>query len=286
MSYNSKLPADTTAPAEIRENLRALKEDKIVDAATAVVADSAAKLTTAKKISLEGDATGSTMFDGSADVSIAVDVLNADTSAQCSGNSATATKLETARNVNGVAFDGTKDITIKAEANGGNADTLNGQSANNIITICAPTGTVQFFATQNAPEGWLKADGSAVSRSSYANLFSAIDTLFGAGDGSSTFNLPDLRGEFVRGFDGGRGVDTGRTLGSNQADDFRSHNHRFFNEYNAPTTKIVAFTDESSENVNSGLVPGERAWTYISMENTGGLETRPRNVSLLACIKY
>ena len=76
MSYNSNLPVDNTA--DIRENFRALKEDKIVDAATAVVADSAAKLTTARKISLEGDATGSTIFDGSADVSITVDVLSAD----------------------------------------------------------------------------------------------------------------------------------------------------------------------------------------------------------------
>jgi hypothetical protein len=110
MSYNSNLPVDNTA--DTRENFRALKEDKIVDAATAVAADSAAKLTTARKISLEGDATGSASFDGSANVAIQVDVLSADVSARCTGNSSTATKLETARTINGVEFDGSADIVI------------------------------------------------------------------------------------------------------------------------------------------------------------------------------
>jgi hypothetical protein len=116
MSYNSNLPADTTAPAEIRENLRALKEDKIVAAATAITAESADKLANARMISLVGDAIGSVNFDGSTDATIAVDVLSADTSAQCTGNAATATKLENARNINGVAFDGTKDIIIPSIA--------------------------------------------------------------------------------------------------------------------------------------------------------------------------
>lgn len=76
MAFNSNLPADTTAPAEIRENFRALKEDKIVDAATAVTADSAVKLSTPRTIALQGDATGSAIFDGSADVAISVSVLS------------------------------------------------------------------------------------------------------------------------------------------------------------------------------------------------------------------
>ena len=90
MSYNSNLPADTTAPEEIRENFRSLKEDKIVAAASATTADSA---TTAES---------------------------------CTGNAATATKLATARAINGVSFDGSADITITAAANGGNSDTVGG----------------------------------------------------------------------------------------------------------------------------------------------------------------
>lgn len=116
MSYNPNLPADTTAPAEIRENFRALKEDKIVAANTANTSD---KLSTARNINLTGDANGSALFDGSADVSITVDVTSADTAATCTGNAATATKLANARNISltgdvtgSGSFDGSADLSI------------------------------------------------------------------------------------------------------------------------------------------------------------------------------
>ena len=79
-----------------------------------------------------------------------------------------------------------------------------------------PAGMVMHFAGSAAPDGWLACDGSPVARADYADLFSAIGTVYGAGDGSTTFNLPDLRGEFLRGLDSGRGVDANRTLGSAQ----------------------------------------------------------------------
>ena len=88
-----------------------------------------------------------------------------------------------------------------------------------------PSGTVLYFAGQAAPAGWLKANGATLSRTAYAVLFAVIGTTYGAGDGRSTFNLPDLRGEFLRGWDDGRGVDTGRALGSAQADTVRQHYH-------------------------------------------------------------
>lgn len=77
-------------------------------------------------------------------------------------------------------------------------------------------GDVKAVATAAAPSGWLKANGAAVSRTTYAALFSAIGTTFGAGDGTTTFNLPDLRAEFIRGLDDGRNIDIGRALGSSQ----------------------------------------------------------------------
>lgn len=81
------------------------------------------------------------------------------------------------------------------------------------------------FPLASAPIGWLKANGAAVSRTAYADLFARIGTTFGAGDGSTTFNLPDYRGEFLRGFDDGRGLDSGRTLNSVQAPMLLTHNH-------------------------------------------------------------
>lgn len=96
---------------------------------------------------------------------------------------------------------------------------------NDKIEQAAPSGTVAYFAGRNAPAGWLKANGAAVSRTIYADLFAVIGTTYGAGDGRTTFNLPDIRGEFVRGWDDGRNIDRGRALGSNQSDNIAEHRH-------------------------------------------------------------
>ena len=76
-----------------------------------------------------------------------------------------------------------------------------------------PAGAYGLFFMATAPSGWLKANGQAVSRTTYATLFAAIGTAYGAGDGSTTFNLPDMRGEFARAWDDSRGVDAGRACG-------------------------------------------------------------------------
>ena len=88
-----------------------------------------------------------------------------------------------------------------------------------------PTGSTQMFAGLTAPRGWLIADGTAVSRTTYAALFAVIGTTYGNGDGSTTFNLPDMRGVIVRGVDRGRNLDPARAQGSYQGDLFASHNH-------------------------------------------------------------
>lgn len=137
-----------------------------------------------------------------------------------------------------------------------------------------PAGTVIYHAANTAPTGFLKADGSAVSRSSYSNLFAAIGETYGAGDGSTTFLVPDLRGEFLRGWDDSRGIDSGRGFGSAQADELAAHTH---------THTIFQSTSNNTTNVGSGntVNRGTRATS-----STGGTETRPRNIALLACIKY
>lgn len=88
-----------------------------------------------------------------------------------------------------------------------------------------PTGAYLPFAGSIIPAGFLLANGAAVSRTSYSDLFAIVGTTYGAGDGASTFNLPDTRGVGIRGFDNGRGLDPGRTLGSYQADTYASHDH-------------------------------------------------------------
>lgn len=88
-----------------------------------------------------------------------------------------------------------------------------------------PAGAIQLFAMSAVPSGWLECNGSAVSRTTYANLFAAIGETYGAGNGTTTFSLPDLRGQFVRGWDNGRGVDPGRAVGSQQNSANQAHTH-------------------------------------------------------------
>ena len=145
-----------------------------------------------------------------------------------------------------------------------------------------PAGAVIYHAANTAPTGFLKANGAAVSRTTYTALFAAIGTTFGVGDGASTFNVPDLRGEFLRGWDDSRGIDSGRSFSSAQTDDLKAHDHT-----QRPATSAGRHFHIYS--YSGGTWPSERDGNVIGGANTGstgGSETRPRNISLLACIKY
>jgi len=139
-----------------------------------------------------------------------------------------------------------------------------------------PSGAVTAFAMNTAPSGWLECDGSAVSRSTYSDLFTAISTTFGVGDGSTTFNLPDLRGEFIRGWDNTRGVDSGRSFGSAQTDEFEAHTHTYTRTNIATTDAASAGSAESEPTGTSTVATGSAG---------GASETRPRNIALMYCIK-
>ena len=165
---------------------------------------------------------------------------------------------------------------------------LAGYTAN---SFC-PSGMVMIFAGDFAPVGWLKANGAAVSRTVYANLFAAIGTRYGAGDGYSTFNLPDLRGEFARFWDDGRGVDSGRGLGTWQGDAIRNITAQMY---------LYGQDGVSSQGAFGFRKHGERGLVWERNDNNAGVvmdfwldaskvvptahENRPRNIALLACIK-
>ncbi|MGY8624171.1 phage tail protein [Chromobacterium violaceum] len=162
---------------------------------------------------------------------------------------------------------------------------LAGKASTAAAVAAAPPGLVGFFAGPAEPAGWLRANGAPVSRSTYAALFASIGTIYGAGDGSTTFNLPDLRGEFVRGWDYGRLVDTGRTLGSNQSDVVGPHDHTIKRPQDGGTLAIPGASGTSWS--YAGSVASSNQTPLITGTNAGtGTETRPRNVALLACIKF
>jgi microcystin-dependent protein len=95
----------------------------------------------------------------------------------------------------------------------------------NVATPGLPVGSIQAFAGANAPTGWLLCDGSAVGRALYPDLFSTIGITYGAGNTTTTFNLPDLRGRMPLGAGTGTGL-TARTLGANGgSQEIPSHQH-------------------------------------------------------------
>ena len=155
----------------------------------------------------------------------------------------------------------------------------------------APSGAVMYFARNTAPDGWLKANGAAVSRTTYSNLFSAIGIAFGNGDGATTFNLPDLRGEFIRAWDDGKGTDAGRTFGSLQGDTIRNITGNFVGHKQQVASHVAgAFYSGADVNVPVDPDPFQNAGRLVYLDASRvvptSTENRPKNIALLACIKF
>lgn len=162
-----------------------------------------------------------------------------------------------------------------------------------------PVGSVVYFAADSVPVGYLKCNGSLVPTTAYPQLFAVIGYRYG-GSGSN-FRLPELRGEFIRGADDGRGVDAGRTVGSWQMGSLHVHNEDtdsftggiWRNMYYAENYKKTGYdpiTAQQMKQWTDGVVlqypvfggiyedwaNWGAPWTYMS---------RPRNVALVPCIK-
>lgn len=139
---------------------------------------------------------------------------------------------------------------------------------------------IKMVATSTVPSGWFECNGQAISRTTYASLFAAIGVVYGAGNGTTTFNVPDMRGEFPRGWDHGRGIDSGRALGSAQLDAFQGHT---FNVALGNGADGPAMDYWSNSTLSGGLVG-------IKSNGVNGTpriasETRGRNVALMFIIK-
>lgn len=147
------------------------------------------------------------------------------------------------------------------------------------------TGEVKMWATSTAPTGYLECDGTAVSRTTYAALFAVIGTVWGTGDGSTTFNLPDMRGEFPRGWDHGRGVDTGRAFASSQLDAFQGHWHESFGDGLNVTSGAVNVVRATAGTLISNSPVRDATTDGSNGTPRTAAETRPRNKALMFIIK-
>jgi microcystin-dependent protein len=190
----------------------------------------------------------------------------------------------------GIKFpDGTVQTTAVAASTGG------GVPAGTIVAYAGPIGSV--------PAGWLVCDGAAVSRTQNALLFGSIGISWGSGDGSTTFNLPDLSGRFLRGVDkdgngtpsatprdpdreariaASPGGNTGNNVGSLQIDEFTSHTH------NAAANTSFVLTHVPQNGLNTiHVLSGASVDLDISQTTAprGGSETRPKNAYVMWIIK-
>lgn len=170
----------------------------------------------------------------------------------------------------------------------------------------APPGKVDMFIMSAVPYGWLIMDGSAVSRASYPalNLLAAAAgyaSPWGAGNGSTTFNLPDARGYFPRAWDDGAGRDPGRAIGSTQTGALQSHNHGINDSGHSHSSTLNGQTNPQlwtpgggsqqaitlvSSNQLIGSLVINPSLTGISIQNTGGNETRPISLAFAFAIKW
>lgn len=162
-------------------------------------------------------------------------------------------------------------------------------------------GMIKIFAGSVIPDGFLVADGAAVSRVVYADLFAVIGTFYGAGDGLTTFNLPDVRGRFARFLDMGAGIDpnaatrtnrgdgvTGDNVGTKQAGQNASHNHIAGGNFTlADVVNINSYGHSATAGTSRSISTQPAAGTNSPLTSTqGGLEARPVNIAFIGLIKY
>ena len=128
-----------------------------------------------------------------------------------------------------------------------------------------PVGVPVPWPSATPPTGWLKCNGAPFSAEEYPELAKAYPTN----------KLPDLRGEFIRGWDDGRGVDNGRGLLSTQNDEFKSHSHNFDRTWGLSAFDPTGGYDLVSADASGKVVNFDTRPTV----EVGGSETRPRNIA-------
>lgn len=176
---------------------------------------------------------------------------------------------------------------------------------NEVSTTAAPVGTIAIFPSLYPPEGWVKANGALLSRTVYADLFEYAQASgcyftdsvwevsswggFSPGIDSTRFRIPDLRGEFIRGWDDGRGIDIGRGIATFQGDAIRNITGTSVGlDGESSRLSGAFFSDDTFSGDYSA--PGGNVSPNLKFDASRvvptAAENRPRNVALLVCIKY
>ncbi|AND75267.1 tail fiber protein [Acinetobacter phage vB_AbaM_ME3] len=255
----------------------------------------ASQLATTRTLSTTGDVTLAFNFNGSANVSSTATLSNVNSNAGSFG---------TAKSVPTVTVDAKgritsvvntdialsySDISNKpttlADAGITNAYTKAevDNLINSVVDSVIPPGTIIYSASRTLPSSqFLVLKGQAISRTTFARLFSIIGTTFGAGDGSTTFNVPMCSGRFIRIWDDGAGIDPGRGFGTIQEDAFKSHYHELM--ISGDDNRVVP-VDNAKAVANSYRNVTQAYNGNNQVVPTGSSETRPKNIALQAYIR-
>ena len=153
-----------------------------------------------------------------------------------------------------------------------------------------PVGSIVMWPSATVPSGWLHCNGQSVNRNTYQDLFNVIGTTYGADD-ANHFDVPDMRGLFVRGWANGESDDpdrasrtnrgdgtTGDNVGTKQDDQYKSHNHNLLYGSGSFGGSSGAVTPRGS---NTPTVPG----ITDRISSSGGNETRPKNIAMMYIIR-
>ena len=164
-------------------------------------------------------------------------------------------------------------------------------------------GEYRSFAMSTPPTHWLECNGAELSRATYSLLFAAIGTTYGAGDGTTTFLIPDRRAAFGIGWDNGKGIDVDREFGTIQADVLPAHTHEIDvpvsvesdiiinanDDWTTQTTLRNQHPDDSNTietQTSTYTVTGTGSAVGTSDSTGTGTRVVPRNISELICIRY
>ena len=169
-------------------------------------------------------------------------------------------------------------------------------SIKEFINAFIPVGDVKISAAQEDHDVWMIMDGRELSRTEYADLYAVVGTTFGEGNKVTTFNIPDARGVFIRGFDNGRGMDdSGRTFGSYQEDRIQNITGTFsavrtgmgdISSYDTPTGPFNRDSDFNARIQTGGNDAAGSNYSFdVSRAVRTGTETAPKNIALNYFIK-
>lgn len=252
--------------------------------------------TPANALDLAGGAIQLSTTGGTARTVISADATDSIFAASDARNFTVKTNAATRLTVNATAATSTVPVVLPSDPT-----TALQAATKQYVDAAGPSGAIMAFAGSTAPSGWLKCEGQAISRTTYATLYAAIGTTWGTGDGSTTFNVPDLRGMFLRGTGtnatGSSSGAAGPSVGAYAADTYLNHTHTdsghthnatgsgaYFAQIGAGSSTWQNIQPQASTPIYQQATTASGT-ANIQTSTTGGTETKPKNYGVLYIIK-